>query len=253
MRVYSPITRTPAFPPTGDLIDLPAVPVPGRPEYRIGVAHPAARAQGPSRLPAQHLPRRQPGDHRPPRRQPRPPLGPAGDRLGPHPLRDLSALLRPGLPRAARARGPAALLPPLRRHLRAVQFDGAAAARPEDELRRRHLVARHRPRDLQSRRARPRLAARPRHRGRHAGDRLRRPAGDGKGARRLLRHDRPARPPQGPPQGAGGRRRAGARLVREEAARRGVRRLPGRAPTSAAPSPRWTCCSTRRSPRRSAT
>jgi phosphatidylinositol alpha 1,6-mannosyltransferase len=40
VRVYSPITKTPAFPPTGDLIDLPAVPVPGRPEYRIGVAIP---------------------------------------------------------------------------------------------------------------------------------------------------------------------------------------------------------------------
>jgi glycosyltransferase involved in cell wall biosynthesis len=40
VRVYSPTTRTPAFPPTGDLIDLPAVPVPGRAEYRIGVAIP---------------------------------------------------------------------------------------------------------------------------------------------------------------------------------------------------------------------
>ena len=40
VRVYSPITSTPAFPPTGDLIDIPAVPVPGRPEYRIGVAIP---------------------------------------------------------------------------------------------------------------------------------------------------------------------------------------------------------------------
>src|SRR5262245_12818351 len=40
VRVYSPITKTPAFPPTGDLVDLPAVPIPGRPEYRIGVAIP---------------------------------------------------------------------------------------------------------------------------------------------------------------------------------------------------------------------
>jgi phosphatidylinositol alpha 1,6-mannosyltransferase len=40
VRVYSPVTKTPAFPPTGDLIDLPAVPVPRRPEYRIGVAIP---------------------------------------------------------------------------------------------------------------------------------------------------------------------------------------------------------------------
>ena len=91
-------------------------------------------------------------------------MGPAGGRLGPHPLRDLSALLRPGLPRAGGAGDPAPLLPPLRRDLRAVGFDGAAAARPADELRRRHLVARHRPGDLQSRPARPRLAAQARHR-----------------------------------------------------------------------------------------
>ncbi|MGQ0661834.1 glycosyltransferase family 4 protein [Sphingosinicella sp.] len=40
VRVYSPVTKTPAFPPTGDLVDIPAVPFPGRPEYRIGVAIP---------------------------------------------------------------------------------------------------------------------------------------------------------------------------------------------------------------------
>ena len=40
VRVYAPTTKTPAFPPTGDLIDVPAVPFPGRPEYRIGVAIP---------------------------------------------------------------------------------------------------------------------------------------------------------------------------------------------------------------------
>jgi phosphatidylinositol alpha 1,6-mannosyltransferase len=40
VRVYAPTTSTPAFEPTGDLIDLPAIPVPGRPEYRIGVAIP---------------------------------------------------------------------------------------------------------------------------------------------------------------------------------------------------------------------
>ena len=38
VRVYSPIVDEPAFPPTGDLIDLPAMPVPGRSEYRIPVA-----------------------------------------------------------------------------------------------------------------------------------------------------------------------------------------------------------------------
>jgi phosphatidylinositol alpha 1,6-mannosyltransferase len=40
VRVYAPTTKTPAFPPTGDLIDVPAVPIPGRWEYRIGVGIP---------------------------------------------------------------------------------------------------------------------------------------------------------------------------------------------------------------------
>jgi len=40
VRVYSPTTSTPAFEPKGDLVDLPAVPFPGRSEYRIGVAIP---------------------------------------------------------------------------------------------------------------------------------------------------------------------------------------------------------------------
>ena len=37
VRVYSPTTDTPAFEPTGDLVSVPSVPVPGRPEYRIGL------------------------------------------------------------------------------------------------------------------------------------------------------------------------------------------------------------------------
>jgi glycosyltransferase involved in cell wall biosynthesis len=40
VRVYAPTTGTPAFEPTGDLVDVPAIPFPGRPEYRIGVAIP---------------------------------------------------------------------------------------------------------------------------------------------------------------------------------------------------------------------
>jgi len=35
LRVYSPTTDEPAFEPTGDLVSLPAVPIPGRSEYRI--------------------------------------------------------------------------------------------------------------------------------------------------------------------------------------------------------------------------
>jgi glycosyltransferase involved in cell wall biosynthesis len=41
VRVYSPTVEHPAFPPTGDLVDVPAVPVPGRSEYRLPLALPA--------------------------------------------------------------------------------------------------------------------------------------------------------------------------------------------------------------------
>jgi phosphatidylinositol alpha 1,6-mannosyltransferase len=41
VRVYSPTVEHPAFPATGDLVDVPAVPVPGRSEYRLPLALPA--------------------------------------------------------------------------------------------------------------------------------------------------------------------------------------------------------------------
>ena len=42
VRVYSPTTATPAFPPTGDLVSVPALPVPGgRGEYRFATGMPA--------------------------------------------------------------------------------------------------------------------------------------------------------------------------------------------------------------------
>ncbi|OQW45225.1 MAG: glycosyl transferase family 1 [Proteobacteria bacterium SG_bin6] len=41
VRVYSPTTKTPAFPPTGDLVDVPALGVPGRGEYRLALGLPA--------------------------------------------------------------------------------------------------------------------------------------------------------------------------------------------------------------------
>jgi phosphatidylinositol alpha 1,6-mannosyltransferase len=34
VRVYSPTVENPAFPATGDLVSIPSIPVPGRPEYR---------------------------------------------------------------------------------------------------------------------------------------------------------------------------------------------------------------------------
>ncbi|MFL6781477.1 MAG: glycosyltransferase, partial [Sphingomicrobium sp.] len=37
VRIYSPTTDTPAFEPTGELVSIPSVPIPGRPEYRLGL------------------------------------------------------------------------------------------------------------------------------------------------------------------------------------------------------------------------
>jgi glycosyltransferase involved in cell wall biosynthesis len=41
VRVYAPTVDKPAFDPTGDLVSLPSVPIPGRPEYRIPTGLPA--------------------------------------------------------------------------------------------------------------------------------------------------------------------------------------------------------------------
>jgi phosphatidylinositol alpha 1,6-mannosyltransferase len=43
VRVYSPVTDTPAFPPTGTLVPLPSIAFPGRGEYRFptGISHEA--------------------------------------------------------------------------------------------------------------------------------------------------------------------------------------------------------------------
>ncbi|MCL6729705.1 glycosyltransferase family 4 protein [Sphingomonas hankyongi] len=41
VRIYSPTVENPAFPPTGDLISIPAIPIPGRAEYRLPIAIPA--------------------------------------------------------------------------------------------------------------------------------------------------------------------------------------------------------------------
>jgi glycosyltransferase involved in cell wall biosynthesis len=42
VRVYSPTVKEPAFPATGDLVDIPAVPIPGRSEYRLPLALPGS-------------------------------------------------------------------------------------------------------------------------------------------------------------------------------------------------------------------
>ncbi|HNW18911.1 MAG TPA: glycosyltransferase, partial [Sphingorhabdus lacus] len=35
VRIYSPTVENPAFPPTGDLVSVPSMAIPNRPEYRI--------------------------------------------------------------------------------------------------------------------------------------------------------------------------------------------------------------------------
>jgi phosphatidylinositol alpha 1,6-mannosyltransferase len=40
VRVYSPTAEHPAFPPTGDLVSVPSIPIPGRPEYKLGIGLP---------------------------------------------------------------------------------------------------------------------------------------------------------------------------------------------------------------------
>ncbi|MGZ2410704.1 phosphatidylinositol alpha 1,6-mannosyltransferase [Sphingomonas sp. F9_3S_D5_B_2] len=42
VRIYSPTIAEPAFEPTGDLVGLPSVAIPGRPEYRLGLGISAA-------------------------------------------------------------------------------------------------------------------------------------------------------------------------------------------------------------------
>ena len=40
VRVYAPTVKKPAFEPKGDLVSVPALPIPGRAEYRLGLAIP---------------------------------------------------------------------------------------------------------------------------------------------------------------------------------------------------------------------
>ena len=41
VRVYAPTVKNPAFPPTGDLVSIPAIPIPGREEYRLPIGLPS--------------------------------------------------------------------------------------------------------------------------------------------------------------------------------------------------------------------
>ena len=178
LRVYAPKVENPAFPPTGDLFGIPAVPIPCRSEYRfpLGLWRAANARTWPSSRPTCST-------------SPRPTStahaalqlgrGSATCRCSPRstpastPIRAITAwrFIEPWFERHH-----AALLPSLRRAGRAVREHGRGAARARHERRHRHLVARGRPRDLRSRPARPRLAPLARHRRRRSGDRLPRPA-----------------------------------------------------------------------------
>ena len=46
VRVYSPTVEDPAFPATGDLVDIPAIPIPGRSEYRLPISLPSRARTG---------------------------------------------------------------------------------------------------------------------------------------------------------------------------------------------------------------
>ena len=40
VRIYSPVVEKPAFPATGEMVDVPSFPIPGRAEYRVPLALP---------------------------------------------------------------------------------------------------------------------------------------------------------------------------------------------------------------------
>src|SRR3954470_10032740 len=42
VRVYSPTAPVAAFPPAGDLVSVPSIGIPGRPEYRMALGLPAS-------------------------------------------------------------------------------------------------------------------------------------------------------------------------------------------------------------------
>ena len=49
VRVYSPTVANPAFPPTGDLVSVPSISIPGREEYQLGLGLTSAIRRSASR------------------------------------------------------------------------------------------------------------------------------------------------------------------------------------------------------------
>ena len=214
-------SNEPAFPPTGDLVSVPSIPIPGRSEYRLPIALPAPRPPRSRGVQSERRPRLEPGHRRPPRRH----LGAAaqdrGRRLGPHALRHLSRLLSSAV-RSSRSR--AAIMRRFYHRCEVVhgagRIDRRDPARAADEPRHRDLGARHRPRAVQPRAPRHGMAPLARHCRRRDGHRLPRPGRDGKGPRRLRRRDPRLRDARAQAPRAGHRRRTGAAMVRGAAARR---------------------------------
>ena len=142
VRIYSPTVKKPAFPATGDLVSIPAIPIPGRSEYRLplGFRRAVRRDLAEFNPNVVHVSSPDIVGHRAVtwarRRQDR------GGRVGPHALRHLSRLLPPAGARAAGARHHAPLLPPLRSGDGAAEFDRRDPSRAADEPRHRDLGAR---------------------------------------------------------------------------------------------------------------
>ena len=246
VRVYSPTTRTPAFEPKGDLVSIPRLPIPGRSEYKLGLRDAAAGAARPQGFQPNifHVASPDITGHRAvtlARAWDLPVIASVHTRFETYPRYYGMAFLEPVLlailrrfyRRCDAIFAPSDSMAQLLRDQR-MNYDVGIWTRGID----REIFNPGR-RDLAWRRS---LGI--------ADDvpvigfigRLVMEKGLDVFSDTIDRLSRAA----GPPQGAGRRRRAGARLVREAAAGRGLRRLPGRARTSAARSPRWTCCSTRR-------
>jgi hypothetical protein len=138
VRIYSPTVAKPALPPLGEVVHIPSVAIPRRKEYKFPLGIPRSvrrdiRDFAPNIF---HIASPDVLGHRAvtlARGMGVPVVASV------HPLRNLPALLRLRLSGAGDRGDPAALLPALRRDLRAVRFDGAAAARAAHELRCGHL------------------------------------------------------------------------------------------------------------------
>lgn len=228
VRVYSPTTKTPAFEPAGDLVSLPSLPIPGRSEYRVTTLLPPSIKKDLNRFAPNivHVSSPDSAGHSAVRwaqKHNLPVLGSVHTRFETYPRYYNMAFLEPVLE---------AILRRLYRKCDAIVAPSDSMAQVLREQRMSYDVGiwsrgvdKHifnpQVRDMDWRRSLglkddvPVIGFLGR-------------AGDGKGPRCVLRHHRPADPPQRAASGAGGGRGARAWLVQIAASRRGVRRLSGR-------------------------